>query len=287
MSDYPPKIRCREIGVTDLPAIADLLSAGFPKHSRRFWMAVLELLSRRELREGYPRYGLMLEAESVAVGVILLIFAQMPHSAAVRCCGSGWYVMPAFRCYAPFLISRTFRYRAAVHLNLSPSVHTLPIIEALGYRRFCNGVFVAVPAFSAGSDGTKIKRVVDAMHPESLVSAAYLQLLLDHERFGCVSLWCETQAGGYPFIFRRRFVKRVVPAAQLIYCTSVDDFVRFAGPIGRFLTLRGMPFVMVPANGPIPKLIGKYFDGKPMYYRGPDRPQDGDLAYTETAMYGV
>jgi len=173
---------------------------------------------------------------------------------------------------------------------LWPPVHTFPTIEALGYKRFCNGVFAAIPVLAAGTykAKTKMTRVVDATRPERLVPAGELQVLRDHESYGCLSLWCETQDGEYPFIFRRRFIKHfpLVPSAQLIYCTSVDEVVRLAGPIGSYLTLRGMPFMIIPANGPIPKLIGRYFDGKTMYYCGSERPRLGDLAYTEVAMLG-
>ena len=66
------------------------------------------------------------------------------------------------------------------------------------------------------------------------------------------------------------------------------DVARFAGPIGRYLALRGRPFVIIDANGPIPGLIGKYFDDTmPKYFRGPARPRLGDLAYTEAALFGV
>jgi hypothetical protein len=35
-------------------------------------------------------------------------------------------------------------------------------------------------------------------------------------------------------------------------------------------------------------LIGRYFDATmPKYFKGPDRPRLGDLAYTEAAMFGV
>ena len=78
-----------------------------------------------------------------------------------------------------------------------------------------------------------------------------------------------------------------MPSAQLIYCTSVDDLVRLAGPIGRYLAMRGMPFMIIPANGRFPKLIGKYFGDRPMYYWGPDRPDMVDLAYTELGMFGI
>jgi len=36
----------------------------------------------------------------------------------------------------------------------------------------------------------------------------------------------------YPFVFRRRWIRGIVPYAQLIYCSDVADFVRFAGPLG-------------------------------------------------------
>ncbi len=89
-------------------------------------------------------------------------------------------------------------------------------------------------------------------------------------------------------MFRPRFVKGVIPCAQLIYCRDIGNIARFAGPIGRFLALRGRPFVVIDANGPIAGLIGKYFDETmPKYYRGPAQPRLGDLAYTEAALFGV
>jgi hypothetical protein len=64
--------------------------------------------------------------------------------------------------------------------------------------------------------------------------------------------------------------------------------VRFAGPLARYLTLRGCAFLLIDANGPIPGLAGKYFaDKMPRFFRGPQRPRLGDLAYTEIAMYGM
>lgn len=59
-------------------------------------------------------------------------------------------------------------------------------------------------------------------------------LLLEHANFGCTSLWCITSQDAYRFVFRIRQVKKV-PCAQLVYCRSMDDFVRFARPIGYFL----------------------------------------------------
>ena len=75
----------------------------------------------------------------------------------------------------------------------------------------------------------------------------------------------------------------------MIYCRDIAEFVRFAGPIGRFLALRGRPLVLLDANGPIPRLIGAFRRGwmPPRYFKGPQRPRLGDLAYTEDAVLGV
>jgi hypothetical protein len=113
-------------------------------------------------------------------------------------------------------------------------------------------------------------------------------VLVQHAEHGCISLWCITSAGAYPFVFRPRLVKGFVPCAQLIYCRDIGDFARFAGSLGRYLAFRRGPVVIVDSNGPIPGLIGVFRRGsKPKYFKGPQRPRLGDLAYTEYAILGV
>jgi hypothetical protein len=64
-------------------------------------------------------------------------------------------------------------------------------------------------------------------------------------------------------------VKGFLPCVQLVYCRDIEEFKRFAGPIGRFLALRGRPMIIVDSNGPISGLLGKYFDGiSPKYFKG-------------------
>jgi hypothetical protein len=286
-ADSPAKVRCREIGAADLDSIADLLTTGFP-NPRDYWVRALKLLATRPVPDGFPRYGYLLETPTATVGVILLIFSRAPDFERVRCNGSAWYVVPAFRPFAALLLLKILKH-PVTHTNVSPSRNTWPTIEALGYKRFCTGVFASIPVLAAGTGGAKIRRVVEASHPERFVPAADLQILRDHESFGCFSLWCETREKGYPFIFRRRFLKNLplVPTAQLVYCSSLDNLVRLAGPVGRYLALRGIPLLLIPANGPIPGLVGRFFGGKPMYYFGQEQPRLGDLAYTEVAMFGI
>jgi hypothetical protein len=286
--DSAPKVRCRLIGDADLEAIADLLTVGFPRRSRSYWERALALLSQRPVIENYPRYGYMLDCDGAAVGVILLLCSKARGSDEIRCNGSSWYVTPEFRHLSVLLVTRTLKLRAT-HTNLSPAANVVPIFEALGYKKFCNGLFAVTPSLAAPAGKTRIVRVRDAPNHENVAATDDLRFLRDHAHFGCVSLWCETPSGNFPFIFRRRFVDGLpgIPAAQLIYCDSMKQFVRFAGPIGRYLALRGMPFMIAPADGPIPGLVGKFFDNKPMYFRGAAPPPLGDLAYTEIALFGI
>jgi hypothetical protein len=44
---------------------------------------------------------------------------------------------------------------------------------------------------------------------------------------------------------------------------------------------------MIDANAPIPDLAGWYSPGMPKYFKGPQRPRLGDIAYTEYGVLGV
>jgi hypothetical protein len=282
-----PKIRCRQIADGDLDALADLLKRGFgARRTHAFWRHVLAGLKARAVPAGMPRYGYLLENAGVPVGAILLIFAATPGGEAPRANVSSWYVEPAFRSYAPLLVAQALKLKPVTYLNVSAVPHTWPILEAQGYQRYSNGVFVALPAVQRSRSDV---RLLAADHePDAPHEPFERDLLVEHAGYGCISLWGVTRERAYPFVFRPRIVKSVVPCAQLIYCRDVADVVRFAGPIGRFLARRGRPFVVIDANGPIEGLVGRYFDGTmPKFFRGPARPRLGDLAYTETALFGM
>jgi hypothetical protein len=283
-----PTIRCRQIADADLPALAELLKRGFgTRRSLRFWHRALARLKARAIPANAPRYGYVLESDGRLVGAILLIFAATPGDGAIRANVSSWYVDPAFRSYAPLLVSQALKRKDVTYVNSAAVRHTWPILDAQGYRRYSNGIFVALAALQrAGADRARL--LAGAVRPDAPFEPFERDLLREHAAYGCVSLWCETPERAFPFVFRPRRVKSVIPCAQLIYCRDVADFVRFAGQIGRFLAWRGRPFVVIDANGPIAGLHGKYFDDTmPKYFRGPARPRLGDLADTEAALFGV
>ncbi|MFZ2068415.1 MAG: acyl-CoA acyltransferase [Xanthobacteraceae bacterium] len=285
-----PAIRCRQIIDSDVPEITALLARGFPSRDAQFWSNALAQLGARQSPAGLPQYGYLLESDNRPVGAILLVCAELRTAVtSVRRCNlSSWYVEPAFRSYAALLVSRALAHKDVTFLNISAAPHTWPIIEAQGFLRYSDGVFVAVPALNGlfGSPGVAI---LDA-HTRPAVAFDPLEqdILLQHADLGCISLWCATSERAYPFVFRPRRVKRLLPCAQLIYCRDVGDFVRFAGPLGRRLLRHGRPFVIIDANAPMRGLVGLYRRGSmPRYFKGPQKPRLGDLAYTEYAVLGV
>lgn len=282
------RIRCRQIADGDLDRVAALLKQGFgARRTLAFWQQVLDGLKARAGPADMPRYGYLLENAGTPVGAILLIFAQTPGGDAVRANVSSWYVDPAFRGYAPLLVSQALKLKTVTYLNISPAPHTWPILDAQGYQRFSNGVVVAMPAVQR-SGASPLRLLAATATPDAPHEAFERDLMIEHAGHGCISLWGVTTQRAYPFVFRPRIVKGVIPGAQLVYCADVVDFVRFAGPLGRHLALRGRPFVIVDANGPIAGLAGKYFDNTmPKYFRGPARPRLGDLASTELALFGM
>jgi hypothetical protein len=289
LSPPVPRIRSRQIGQSDIDGMADLLARGFRLRSRSYWRRALEKLGSHPTPAGLPKYGYLLENDGAPVGVILLIFSSIPSGGAstLRCNVSSWYVEPAFRSHAPLLISQAIKRKNVTYVNISPAPHTQPIVEAQGFTRYSNGQFVTVPAF--GRNFREQAKVIGIeTHPDAQFELSELELLTVHKEYGCASLWCVAAGRAYPFVFIPRLVKGVIPCTQLIYCRNIEDFVRFARPIGRHLAKRGRPVVIIDSNGPVPGLIGKYFDGKlPKYFKGPERPSFGDLAYTEAVMFGI
>ena len=87
-------IRCREIASADLDAVADLLTQGFARRSRDYWINGLQRMSAREVPQGFPRYGYMLDQDGMPVGVLLLIYSSRDDGGriSIRCNLSSWYV---------------------------------------------------------------------------------------------------------------------------------------------------------------------------------------------------
>jgi hypothetical protein len=288
-AEAPVSVRPRQISERDIPDVVDLLTRGYEyKISREFWKNIFEGLSRRSVPPGFPRYGYVIESDGKFVGVIILIFSTIWKDgvANIRCNGSSLYVDPTFRVYAPLLTSQPLKDRNVTVLNITAAPHTHKMVEASGFTKYSDGVFVSVPILSRAHAHAPVRIISVLEEPDVPFDQHDHELLLDHADFGCTSLWCVADERAYPFVFRSRWAKHL-PCAQLIYSRSVEDFVRFARPIGLHLARKLQLLVILDADGLVPGLFGKYLKKWPRYFRGPNRPQTGDLAYTETALFGI
>ncbi|WP_065752166.1 acyl-CoA acyltransferase [Bradyrhizobium paxllaeri] len=283
-------IRCREIGIADLPAVADLLMRGFKSRSRDYWMEGLRRTSVREVPEGFPRFGYMLDHEGTPVGVLLLIYAARDHSGetCIRCNVSSWYVEPTFRNYAPMLTKVAQRHKDVTYVNISPARWTWPTIEAQGFSAYCGGVFFSFPALSRSAKGMRVEVVQRDAKAIDGLSNADVALLARHAAYGCLSLVCRAADGhSFPFVLQPIRIRRIAPAMQLIYCHDVADYIACAGAIGRFLLRRGRISVALDANGHMNDLFGFYRAPRGRkYFMGPQRPRLADLSDTELVIYG-
>jgi hypothetical protein len=277
-----PGIRCRQIDEGDTPAVAELLTRGFPNRNRQFWYHALDQLTRRAPPSDLPKYGYLLETDGVLVGAILLICStvRIGGTLAPRCNLSSWYVEPAFRAYAPLLVSQALRHKEATYLNVSAAPHTWPIIEAQGFSRYSEGIFVCFPALGAGSKSGKVevrdgRRSVRAGDARSTCRAWLHQRVVRHGR--------------------RQLSIRVSSAHGQRFCA-----VRTAHLLPRYRRLRPLrrtarPLPRAPRPADRHCRCERTDTGTARHlsprqqadFRGPQRPRLGDLAYTEYAILGV
>ena len=287
------KPRVREIQEGDLDAVGDLLTRGFVHRKREYWMRGLHRQRTRPIPSQVPRYGYLLESEGVGVGCLLLIYASriVDGKPALFCNVSSWYVDPAFRNYAALFASMTQKRKDVTYFNVTPATPTWPILEAQGYVAYCRGLHFSMPALSASGRGMTIEAVAPETPAVAGLTGDELALLRRHAEYGCLSLVCRSAESAFPFILfplRKRRGVIPLPAVQLGFCRSIDDYVRCAGAIGRYLLRHGKPVIIADANGPMAALPGIYTEARGRkYFRGPYRPRLGDLADTELAIFGM
>lgn len=270
-------VRCRQIVDADLPAVVELLWRGLPGRPRDFWLRGLQGMSSIRLPCDLPRYGYVLESDGQLVGVTILIHADV--AGRIRCHLSSWYVEPPFRAFGALMVNMALKRQDVTYVNISPNPSTWSIIEAQGFVRYVSGQCLSLPSLCR-SRPCRVR----------LATASDDRLLVDHAALGCLCLVVEAEGERYPFVFMREerlFGRARLATAQLIYCRDIASFVRFAGPIGRYLLRWRIAIVAHDADGPEPGLVGRFsISSGPRYCRGPHPPRLGDLAYSEWVVFG-
>ncbi len=286
------QLRGRQINESDIPAVVELLTRKFPLCGREHFIRGLDRLARRVAPAGYPRFGYMLEHDGAPVGVVLTIFStrSVKGETKVRCNLSSWCIDEKFSGSGPFLSAIAVRHKGVTYFSELAAPHTWRLLEAQGFKRFCNGRMVTFPALTPSQwIGKARARWFDASvdyGPD--LTREERDILITHQQYGCLAYVVQDQDAAYPFVFlRRRIPRRMFPTLELVYCRRIEDYQRYASALGLALLARGFLSVSLDADRPNPDLVGSYSQvvmGK--YVKGPDLPRLGDLAFSEAVMFG-
>jgi hypothetical protein len=284
-----PNVTCVEISENLLESVADCLFRNFPRRPREEWIAGLRQMSTRPRIGNYPRFGFMLSHDGRTVGVLLTIYSR-DEADNVRCCLSSWCVDPDYRARGGGLKLhlKAVSGHQVTYLNISPAAHTRPVIEALGFLPWSEGQFMAAPGLARPAPTLQISDYSPHDSVVTKMTKFERDNLTSLQTQGCRILICRSGEDAYPLGFlRRRVFRGLVPCAQLVYCRDMDEFMRAAGAVGRYLFFWSGPFVLIDATAPIKSLVGRYFPGRnSRYFRGPVRPRLGDLSETELTVFG-
>lgn len=285
----PEGLVCRPILQSDWPAVIDCLGRGFPERPRQHWEEALTRMARRRPVGDFPQYGYVLDSLGRIVGVMLtLYFPAVGQDGAVRCNLSSWAVDEDFRAYALKLVMTAMRRKEVTYLSITPAPVTLKVTEALRFKRFADGQLAFLPMLSPVGAPVRVMEARPEASELALLPEDERQMLLDHAALGCRALICIRDGAASPFIFKtRRVLKGLVPCSQVIYCRSHADLSHNAGALGRHLLGKGQLICLVDSNGPVAGLVGRYFaEIGPKYFKGPNPPSPGDLAFTEFVFFG-
>ena len=162
MVSASPAIRCRQIDEGDVAAVAELLRRGFPNRNRQFWQRALNALARREPPPGFAEIwlppGNRRRAGRRHPDDLLGDARRRQRSRRAAICRAGM----SNRRSGPtrrFWCRRRCATRRSPILNVSAAPHTWPIIEAQGFSRYSEGIFVCLPALQRAPGGEKVRSV--------------------------------------------------------------------------------------------------------------------------------
>ena len=277
-------MKFRDIETADFPALATLLSEGFPATTRGFWVTALDLLAGWEPVAGLPRYGIVVEDGGALCGVLLMLSHK--RGEATICNLSSWYVRASHRGAAPFMFARALGVDGVTYLDCSPTPEVVPVIERFGFRPYTDGALL-LDARQSLRRGARVTRLT----PEALAACG------DPERarieanlaYGCRGLLARDADGApVPLLYRVARVKRRIPIARFVY-GAPETIAANAGPITATLIARGIPLAQVDwPQGAAPPPVGRVMPRYGVRYRrGDGSPPVGDLLDTEYAAFGI
>jgi hypothetical protein len=260
-----------------------ILARGFPHVGRERWVSGLAWLA------GAPSLadvasGRILRADGNDVGVILTLGSRRDSGPAGVVNLSSWYVDPAFRLSAPFMLRKVTSARDLAYTSLTPSDSVERMLMALGFQRAC-AQRVLVPVALAACRPARAQVRPHGSAQDSLAEGLR-RALDDHAAAGCLCAVLEDEDGLHPLVFfpRRRAGMR---SALLAYAEDPARVLRHRGAVGRHLLRRGVLALTVdhPA-GPVPSDVIRLSPPRRLI-KGPRPAAAIDYLYSELPAFGV
>lgn len=228
---------------SDLAHAERLLCEGFPSLRAPFWAAALARLKRYggNAEAGVPLGYLMLDRDE-PVGVMLTParLQARPDGGVHRIVNlSSWYVRPAYRWRAGFMLRNLLADEAAVYTDLTPTPEVQKMLPVLGLVPINAGVALhLLPLLCLHpARGARLRPLApDEPAPPGGPPRAMVEA---HRELGCVPLVLE-HPGGQALVICKRTRVRGIPAAQLVFAESQALLLRHRGALARGLLALGL-----------------------------------------------
>lgn len=228
-----------------------LLTEGFEDTTAAFWEdGIKRLLASPAHADGGEPIGHFIIADDEPIGLALL-------TASKRCGADGketqrivnfsaWYLKTEQRWRLPQLLNKCMADPNAVYTDLTPAPHVVPILEALGFKQFNQGVELINGPVAAATPIAPGRLSPWRDSPLADRSPQQRRLFEDHENLGCY-VWALEIDGAVTPLIMKAIVKARLPLANVIYCEDTGLLDRAIPVVARAMLSRGRLGLIIDA----------------------------------------
>ncbi|QCI64377.1 hypothetical protein [Phreatobacter stygius] len=271
-----------------MESVHALLARGFPSRHPSFWVDGLKRQADHHARIQAGPVGQILRVRGADVGVILTMRSRRadPDGRQRKIVNlSSWYVDEVHRWLAPSMLKAVLSEPETIYTDLTPSDSVERLNARLGLTLWNDGVLlVALPFSALHRDKAGARLVGLEQLPRDRLSGASWTMLEDHAAMGCITAALDLDGRLRPLIFARTR-RKGLPAARVIYADSKSDLKTAIGAVSRFLLLRGIVSLEIPARHGEHLTASRFSRGmRPTFARGTMDPDTIDHAYSEFVL---
>ena len=228
-------IQVSPIAESDLPGVAEFLSAEFPYGPREpaeTWERALDT----SWPAPRPNRGFMAHDGGSIVGVYIAQYSEQEvRGARERFCNLGvWHVLPEHRTHSIGLIRAMLGQEGYHFTDLSPADTVVPINERLGFQTLDTRA-VVVPCLPWPTLPGRATVISDPEALEEALSGRDLEIYHDHREIAALCHVAIVAGGSCCYAVLRPDRRRGLPVLTLLYAGEPEILCRQARRLGRHL----------------------------------------------------